>query len=149
MEGNGFQQFAVGGNFLASLQQNGIAHHHVFARYLHRAAVPYGLYRLVVVHLVEQGKFFVGFQFKNKSQSGGQQYGDEDARRFKENTGALVKAKKLVTRNTHRECASYEKDKNQGIAELFQEPFPPRNFGRRGKYIYAVFCAALFYLLCV
>ena len=43
------------------------------------------MHRLVIVDLVENGKFLVRLQFEDEGQSGGQQNGDKDTDGLEEN----------------------------------------------------------------
>ena len=135
VEHHGLQQFAVGRDLLAGVENHDVAHHDVLAGHLHGVAVADHLHGLVVVHLVEQRELLVGLQLEDEGQPRGQQDGDEDADGLEEYAGAFMQAPELVARDADRERAGDEEDDDQRVAEFLEKPLPQRVFLGRGQYV--------------
>ena len=131
----GFKQFAVGRNLAASSEYHNIPHYDVTLGNQPCMSITYHLNGLLIVHLIEDGKFAVGFHLKDECQSGSQQDGNEDSYGFKENGSLLVKSVVFVERNADGKNTSHEENDDQGIGK-FPEKFLPKRFPfRRSQYV--------------
>ena len=135
---NGLQQRAVGRHLVACAEEHDVAHHHVASCYLRGVAVAHDLHRLVVVHLVEQGKFLFGFHFKIEGKTCGEEYGHEDAYGLEENFVALVQTELLVHGNADGEHAGDEQDDNEGVGKFLKKLAPQRLLGGWCEHVAAV-----------
>ena len=137
------KQFAVGRHLFAGVEHYDVAHHHVLAGHGSGVAVSDNLHRLVVVHLVEDGKFRVGLLFKVEREACGKEYGHEYAYRFEEDGSTVLEYKIFVARYAHRKQAGYEKNDDKRVTEFLQELLPQRCLGRRCQHVLAMQSAAL------
>ncbi len=96
VERHGLYQLAVSGHLVAGVEDDDVIHHDILAGYLHRVAVSDDLHRLVVVDLVEDGKFFLGLVFKEKRQARGQDDGDEYPYRLEKDSESFAEPVILV-----------------------------------------------------
>ena len=115
---NRVEQLCVGGYFLTCLNDEYVANDNVLLGYLDGVPVSYGLHRLVVVDLIENGKLLVGFLFKNECESCSEQNGDENAYGLEENGGGRMQSEAFVARNADRHHAGYYQNDNQRVLEL-------------------------------
>ncbi len=90
------KQFAVCRHLLAGVEYNNVANNNIFFCDLLRVAVAYNLHRFIIIHLVEQCKFLVGFELEDKCKTCGKKYGNENTYRLKEHPCALTKPPELI-----------------------------------------------------
>ena len=79
LQRHGFEQFGVGGHFVAGFEQNDVAHDDLFLADFAHLSVADDAHGTVVVHLVEDVEFPGGIDFKPKGDAGSQENGAEDA----------------------------------------------------------------------
>ena len=84
LQGNGFDEFAVGGDFVARVEDYDVAHHDVALRHFGDGAVlaAHHLHGVFVAHLVENVERPVGADLKPEGDARGEDNGEEDAGRF-------------------------------------------------------------------
>ena len=140
---DGLQELAVGGCLTAGVEHHDVAHHHVAPGHLGDVAAPDNFHRLVVVDLVEHGKFLVGLQLEIESQARGEEDGHEDAHRLEEHLRALAEREIFVDGDTHRQYAGNQQDDDERIAELIQKLFPQWGFRGWSEHVGAMLSAAL------
>ena len=141
-----FKQFSVSRNLTACGKDHDISHHDVALGHHLRMTIANNLYGFIIVDLIENGKFAVGFYFKNKSQAGGKEDGYENTYRFKENRSILVKTKILVAGNANGEDTCNEKNNNEGVGELAEKLLPKRFPFRGCQKVDTILLSVLQYL---
>ena len=105
LQRNTFQQLSVRRHFHTRSEHHDVAHHDVAFGHFCYASVADGLHGVVIVHLVQDVESAVGFHLKPKADARGQNDGNEDAYRFKENAKVALRfafVKKLEAGNAHR-----------------------------------------------
>ena len=129
-----FQQRAVGGDFVACVEQDGVAHDNILAGYLLDLAVADDRYGGLLAHCVEKVELAPRIIFEIEAYAGGEENGEKDA------YGLGIFS--LDYGYDKREAGGHEEHLNDGVPELFQvELQHGRPFGRREKVL-AVFAAA-------
>ena len=146
-ERHGLEESAVGRHLIAGIDDDNIAHHHIFAWHLGGLTVAYHLHGLVVVHLIENGELSVGLQLEVESHAGGQDDGNEDADWLEEHTGVFAQTPVLIARNKHGKHTGHKENNHQRVGELTEEALQKRLFFGRREHIDAVLGTAAQHLL--
>ena len=104
LQGNGFDEFAVGGDFVARIEDYDVAHHDVALRHFRDGAVlaAHHLHGVFVAHLVENVERPVGADLKPEGDARGEDNGEEDAGGFEECVQSRLSLAVLEAGDTHR-----------------------------------------------
>ena len=135
LQRHGLHQLAVGGDRLAALDVNHVAHDHLAARNLADRTVAHHLHRHVVIDPVEPPETPLGVPLEPESDAGGQNDGADNADRLGE---VLVHES-----DGERQHGRQQQDANDRIAEFLGEQPPGRIVLRRRDDVVAVPFAAL------
>ena len=109
------KQGGVGRNFLAGLQDENVSDDDVAFGNFHSITVSDHRHFLPVVHAVEQCELMLSLQFEIECQSCGQEYGDEDADRFKKHGKGLMQSPVFVGRYTHSQHTHHKQDDDERV----------------------------------
>ena len=121
----GFEQLTVGGDFIASSQQDEVADDNFAARNLRLAAISDDTNGIQVVLLVQERELPVCFLLEPESETGGQGDGYDNAHGLEERRGIRTKAKILIARNADGQDGRHEQNNNEGIGKLLSQLAPP------------------------
>ena len=135
LQRHGLHQLAVGGDRLAALDVNHVAHDHLAARNLADRTVAHHLHRHVVIDPVEPPETPLGVPLEPESDAGGQNDGADNADRLGE---VLVHES-----DGERQHGRQQQDANDRIAEFLGEQPPGRIVLRRRDDVVAMPFAAL------
>ena len=142
-----FDKAAVGRHFIARVEDYNVVDHDVAPRHFGDAALAQHLHKYIVGGAVENLEFAVGAHFEPEADERGQQYGNQNAGRFKKYRQRCCRARILVHCYADRQRQGHQQNLDERRFEIFDK-FGPYRRARRGcDYIYAVTASALGCLL--
>ena len=87
LQGDGFDEGAVGRNLVARVHKHHIAHYHVLSLDLGDETVAHDSHLLLVLGFVQDVELPIGTHLEGEAHAGGQHHCDEDAKRLPEHIG--------------------------------------------------------------